>query len=211
MKGIRPSVTKQRTTNLLVVVQALLLAAVSGAVIYLSLVGAPAAGGVAELAGTTARDALAMAEAPADAWAPDARLINARGTFASSDDPLAADPGWTLTFYSPARRSTALFLVAGGEAMLINSRLADGALEETVAEGELVVWTVDSPEALAQVMAAGGRSFLADHPEATLLLTLNLLDDVRWTGTFVDKETRLTHAVEIRADSGEVLRLWQSR
>lgn len=206
MKGIRPSNRKQRTQTFLVAVQIILLAAVSGAVIFFSLAGAPPETGEAPRPrAISARVAADIAAPAASQWAADARLVNIRGTWTAADELQAADHDWSLVYYSPARQATALFSLVDGQATLASASPAASA--PVIPAG---IWSVDSPEALDQVLSAGGQSFLLDHPEASLVLTLDLVGGQRWTGRMIDKETRLTFAVEIGADNGQVLSMRRS-
>lgn len=156
--------------------------------------------------GRTARGALQTAQPAAERWADDAELINIQSSWSPGSDFASGEADWSLTFYSPEKRATALFTVVDGQASLLSSRQASQAFDPVDPEQ----WRVDSPAVTTEVLASGGREFIASEGESTLILTLNLADPPTWTAILISQESRRNLGIIINAGSGEVISVQQS-
>ncbi len=154
----------------------------------------------------TAMNAHAMAEPVALDWAQDAQLLSASATWQTSSDILSGEGDWTLVYYSPQNESTALISVVEEGPTLINIR----HLEDEPQIIDLEQWLVDSPLVVTQVLKEGGVEFLRSQPGAVLVLTLNMEGQGGWKGRLIHKETRRTFAVQLAADSDEIIAVQQT-
>ena len=154
----------------------------------------------------TAQRALQLATPAADSWASDAQLISVQATWQPGVDFADGEADWSLTFYSPQKRATALFTVIKGQSALLSSREASRAYDPV----DLDEWQVDSPAVTAEVLASGGQEFMASQGDSSLILTLNLGDPPTWTAILISQESRRNLGIIISARDGEIVSVQQS-
>jgi len=154
----------------------------------------------------TAMNAHAMAEPVALDWAQDAQLFSAQATWQEGNDLLSGEGDWTLVYYSPQQKATALISAVEEGATLINIR----HIEEEPQLIDLEQWLVDSPHVVAQVLKEGGGEFLRSQPGAVLVLSLNMEGQGGWKGRLIHKETRRTFAIQLAADSDQIIAVQQT-
>lgn len=145
-------------------------------------------GAVAGMSAGEANSALAAylyAEPVAQNWAPDARLLRARGDW--PEGSFAAElENWSFVFYSETRGAIAQINVRDGEAKLVSS----GTASEAAAPAPVADWQVDSDAIVAAFLGgAGGELFLEERGSVSMVLSLNLAETATWTATLIDWET----------------------
>ena len=158
------------------------------------------------IARMTAKNAYAAAEPVAQGWAKDATLLSVRATWEPGADIQSGEGDWTAVFYSPEQDATVLISVVDSKATLINVRKADRRPDLQDVE----VWQIDSPDIVNKMLIEGGGEFLRSQPGAVLVLSLNLDGQGGWKGRLIHKETRRTFAVQLGADTGEIVAVQQS-
>ena len=154
----------------------------------------------------TAMNAHTMAEPVALDWAQDAKLLSASATWQTSSDILSGEGDWTLVYYSPENEATALISAVEEGATLINVRY----IEDQPQLIDLEQWLVDSPHVVTQVLKEGGVEFLRSQPGAVLVLSLNMEGQGGWKGRLIHKETRRTFAIQLAADSDQIIAVQQT-
>ena len=154
----------------------------------------PAVEGVAH----TAQSAYDVARAAAAEWADDAQLLSANSTWPAGTPFTPGAAGWGFQFYSAAQQSTALFAVSEEQVRLVRSGGSERAPEPLNVGG----WLVDSPEVVQTVMANGGQEFIDNHGQASLTLTLNLVEEFQWRARLVDLETNEVVTIIVNPASG---------
>jgi hypothetical protein len=154
----------------------------------------------------TAKRAHGLAQPAAERWAADARLVTVQTVWQPGSDFAGGEASWSLTFYSPQQRATALFTVVNGQIAQLSSRETGQALETAGADD----WQVDSPVVTELVLASGGREFMASQGDSSLVLTLSLVDSPTWTAILVSQETRRNLGIVIDAGSGKMISIQQS-
>jgi hypothetical protein len=112
------------------------------------------------VAAVSARSAYLLAQEVALNWREDAYLTSVSSSWPSATMGAFAEPvSWVFQFYSPSGGKVNLISVAGGEARALRQSFAPYALSAIVPDA----WQVDSPQALAEWLNAGGGRFLRAH------------------------------------------------
>lgn len=145
------------TITLLLAVVYVLLTAPSGSEVTLPL---PRKVYKAPVAAVTARSAYALAQELALTWRGDASLVGASASWHNATVDVFREPvPWAFQFYSPSARRLYLISVSGGEARALRESYASYSLSPITGEA----WPMDSPQALAEWLNAGGGRFLRTH------------------------------------------------
>ena len=159
--------------------------------------------------GRTAKVAYAAAQNEAQAWQPDAKLLNATATWpqgASAQQLLDGETSWSFTFYSPTAGETALISVVEGEATLVST--AAHAQENPVLN--VSGWNLDSQEVVRSLLEAGGNDFMQQE-QVTTLTTALFADDqeqngrIEWQASLISLANGRALTLRIDATSGEIL------
>lgn len=172
----------------------------------LSVVDAPAEP-TPSIERSTALLAFSSAQAEALAWQPDARLIQASATWsqgASSDDLLKGTATWDFTFDSPAAGAAVIISVIENEARIIIERQVTQELNVRDVSG----WQVDSPQAVALMMQAGGEVFLRGAGATTMTASLSTAGTegrVEWFVSLISMYTAGSFNARIDATSGDII------
>jgi hypothetical protein len=160
-------------------------------------------------AGQTAMVAYAAARNAALAWQPDAGLTSATATWrqgAQRQELLPGQNSWAFTFYAPTAGRTAVIAVVDGQARLVS----EGPGSLAAAPLEATGWRVDSPAAVAALMAAGGDAFLGDNPVSTLVATLSLGGNhgrIEWFISLFGNHSDQSLSILLDATTGELLEI----
>lgn len=155
----------------------------------------------------TALLAFSSAQAEAQAWQPDAQLVQASATWtqgAGREDLLSGRATWDFTFISPSADATAVFSVIEDEPQLI----AENDLQRDVAVQDVSGWRLDSPDAIARVMEEGGEAFLRGAGTTTMKASLDTArhpDKIEWFISLISKYSGNSFTARIDATSGDVL------
>lgn len=150
-------------------------------------------------------DAYEKAHAAAQTQAEDVQLVSASTQWqAVSEQALLDGTGnWSFVFYSPSSDNSFDVVVDDQQAQVVNQTrvwvasnlLADGA------------WQAGPREALLVFLAYGGRTFLAEHPQA--MVDLHLADSdaggAVWTMVTLDPEDRSLFSSLVDAETNQVL------
>ena len=153
-------------------------------------------------------DAYEQARAAAQAQAKDAQLLSASTQWQAVSEQAMLDgaSNWSFVFYSPASENSLDVVVNAGQAQVVNQTRVWVA-PNPLTEG---AWQAGPREALLVFLAYGGRTFLAEHPEAMVDLHLasSESDDNRetvWTIVAIDTEDRSLSSLLIDAETNQVL------
>ncbi|MFQ5419796.1 MAG: hypothetical protein ACE5EY_05480 [Anaerolineae bacterium] len=121
--------------------------------------------------GRTAKISYAKALKTAVAWQADAQLSAVNATWPQGTDRrtlLTGETTWNYIFYSPSKGANATIAVTEDTAALISDAAASGAPIPDVTS-----WDLDSKDAMALFMNAGGDEFLESQGITTLTMILN--------------------------------------
>jgi hypothetical protein len=150
-------------------------------------------------------DAYGQARAAVRAQAEDAQLVSASTQWQTANERtlLGGAHNWTFVFHSPASRSSFDVAADAGTAQVVNETGVEIA-PETMDEG---AWQAGPQDALLVFLAAGGRAFLAKHPQAMVDLHLGRDDAGRmvWTVVALDPGDRSLLSVLVDAETNEIL------
>lgn len=147
----------------------------------------------------TARDAYELALLPAQVWAEDAQLLQARSDWPrGSFEPERGT--WTFHFYSPQRSEVAVIAVGNDGSSLISRQPLQGDLQPADASR----WQVDSDAVVQRALEEGGQEFIEQHDEVEMVLILKAQEEVRWTAVLVDGTAQTAFRMELDAASGTV-------
>jgi hypothetical protein len=114
----------------------------------------------APVAALTARSAFALAQEAALNWKGDAYLTSASVSWSNATLDAFGEPvPWVFQFYSPSLGKVNVISVEGQEAKPLRQSYAPYRLSAVALEA----WQVDSPQALAEWLNAGGGRFLGAH------------------------------------------------
>ena len=149
----------------------------------------------------SAREAYEVATVVATAWASDARLLSASGNWPVGEAFPADEAAWSLVFYSPARSETALIAVTAGQAQMVGTSATDRRPQL----GDLASWRADSELVLERFMRAGGETFIEEHGEVSLSLSLDASDLFRWRAALLAPETNDVFIMHFDPASGTTL------
>jgi hypothetical protein len=155
----------------------------------------------------TARQAYAIAQPVAQAWAGDAALVTMMGSQSVEPGAPLIVASWSLIFYSPSGQATALISVVGDRATLVSTRRNSPQRQP----GDLEQWTVSSQAVIEQTLQAGGQDFVRQEGATNLSLLLNVEEQVVWKSTLSAPETGKTLSLWIDAHQGELLDIRQSQ
>jgi hypothetical protein len=148
----------------------------------------------------TAQSAYALAEPVAGAWAPDARLVNASGTW--PQNAFAPDgANWAFLFHSRDEEATALVSVEGERATLIGPTPSDRQVEPVGLER----WDVDSPAVVEAALGEGGQDFIDSHEDVEMALTLETDRELIWRVIFFATGTGENLELLISPATGQVV------
>ncbi len=165
--------------------------------------------------GRTAKVAYAAAQNEAQAWQPDAELLNATATWpqgAPVQQLLDGETSWSFTFYSPSAGKTALISVVEGKAALVSA--ATYTQENPVLN--VSGWNLDSQEVIRALLQEGGNDFMKQEPITTLTTAL-FTDDpeqngrIEWQVSLISLANGRALMVRIDATSGEILEAYTIR
>jgi hypothetical protein len=153
-------------------------------------------------------DAYEQARAAARTQAQDAQLVSASTQWqAVSEQTLVGGASnWSFVFYSPTDDNSLDVVVNAGKAQVVNQAQVWVA-PKSLAEG---AWRAGPREPLLVFLAYGGRTFLAEHPQALVDLHLASSEDdggggAVWTVVALDPEDRSMSALLIDAETKQVL------
>jgi len=123
----------------------------------------------APVAAVTAKSAYGLAQETALKWQADAYLVSVSATWRQATLNMFRDPvAWGLQFYSPSTNRLHIYVVSGGEVKSLRESRSSYQLAAVTDE----TWQVDSPQALAEWLNAGGGRFLQTHTLADVWATL---------------------------------------
>lgn len=150
----------------------------------------------------TARDALVLATAAADAWADDARLVWIENDAPVSDDGRAAS--WGYLYYSPEKHAMRSYAV-GSERI----ELAQDHVVSAEAPGVEAEW-MDSGEAARRAWEQGGGDFCGEEGALDKLLLVRgvFASGTAWIGIYRRGDGPRLYVV-VDATSGDLLRRWR--
>ncbi len=152
----------------------------------------------APVAAVTARSAYASARQAALAWRQDASLVGASASWPKATVDAFREPvPWTFQFHSASAGRLYLVSVSGEETRTLRQSHAPYALPPITEEA----WHMDSPQALAEWLNAGGGRFLRTHTLTDVHAALRYdkeRNQVVWsiTGLEVGEEDSFTHLAQ---------------
>ena len=182
------------TVTLFIALAYVLLTAPSGAN---ATVSQPRATYAAPVAAVTAQSAYGLAREAALAWQGNAYLTSASASWPNAAEGAFREPvAWVFQFYSPSAGKVNIISVEGGQARPLRQSYAPYKLSAIVPEA----WQVDSPQALAGWLNAGGGRFLRAHTLVDVHASLRYdksSGGVVWYVTGLDSagEEAFSHAV----------------
>lgn len=157
----------------------------------------------------TALQLYPIAEAAARSWQADARLVSAEATWRTTAiDQVGKPTPWSFRFYSvAARRSYFVTILPDGQ---VNAR--QHFLTEPNPPGLLPAqrWAVDSNQAIAAWLNAGGGAFLGENPglEVSAILSYQRAGDgLFWHVTGLNQKNETLVSTTVDAQSGAVVEL----
>lgn len=153
-------------------------------------------------------DAYEQARAAARTQAEDAQLVSASTQWQAVSEQTLVDgaSNWSFVFYSSTDDNSLDVVVNTGKAQVVNQAQVWVA-PKSLTEG---VWRAGPREPLLVFLAYGGRTFLAEHPQALVDLHLASGEDddgggAVWTVVALDPEDRSILALLIDAETKQVL------
>ena len=154
-------------------------------------------------------DAYEQARAAAQTQAKDAQLVSASTQWQAVSEQTMLDgaSNWSFVFYSPASNNSLDITVNTGAAQVVNQTRVWGD-PNPLTEG---AWQAGPREPLLVFLAYGGRTFLAEHPQAMVDLHLagsEANDDgggAVWTVVALDPKDRSMSLLLIDAETRQVL------
>jgi hypothetical protein len=154
-------------------------------------------------------DAYTLAHEVAQVQADDAQLVSASTQWQTVSEQTLLDgtSNWSFVFYSPASKSSLDVVANAKEAQVVNKTqvwVASSPLPEGA-------WQEGPREALLVFLAYGGRTFLAEHPDA--MVDLHLADGeengngegAAWTIVALNPEDRSLFPSQIDAATNQVV------
>lgn len=150
------------------------------------------------VAAVTARSAYGLAQETALKWQGDAYLVSASASWLNTTLDLFREPvPWAFQFYSPSAGQLQVLSISGGEAKVLRESFAAYVLPAVSTEA----WPIDSPQALAAWLNAGGGRFLRTHTLVDVHATLRYDKEkaqVMWfvTGLESEGDKFFPHSVE---------------
>ncbi len=147
----------------------------------------------------TAVKAYELAQPIAQEWSSDAALVSASAGWQPETDFTHGRASWTLVFYSQSKSATSLISVTNANASLIRTT----PQPEKIQTGDVSNWQIDSPAAIAQLLAIGADNFMTLHAKVNLILTLDVQGTPTWRSTFLDTSTKESYSLNITADTGQ--------
>jgi hypothetical protein len=155
-----------------------------------------------EASSRTARDGLPMAQAAADAWADDARLVWIENDAELDSEGRAA--AWGYLYFSPEKRALRSYSVRAGKLTVAQDHVVS-----TEAPGVDLGWK-DSAEAAHAAWKHGGRDFASGNGtlESLLLVRGVFAQESAWVAIFsAERQPRLYLVLD--ALKGDVLKRWR--
>lgn len=160
--------------------------------------------------GQTAKMAFVAAQEKTKEWQPDAILISTTATWPQGAKPDYVEQGtsdWAFTFHSPSAVSNATVTVVNGQTTLI-----PGNSNDKLQLLESSSWRVDSPDAVAKVLAEGGKDFMDKEGITILSMTLVTNDPYKngrleWLASVFGTQTGNSYTMRIDAASGDVIEI----
>ncbi len=156
--------------------------------------------------GRTAKISYAAALETAVAWQADAQLSAVNATWPQGSDRqtlLAGETTWNYIFFSPSQGANATIAVTEDTAALVSSAAAAGALIPDV-----TAWELDSKDAMALFLEAGGDEFLETEGISTLTMILNSNEEngrLEWLILLFAPANGRALTVKIDATSGQII------
>lgn len=150
------------------------------------------------VAAVTARSAYDLARETAVQWREDAYLTSASAVWPKATESGFREPvPWAFQFYSPSAGQVNIISVQGGQATSLRQSYAPYAPSGLAVEA----WSVDSPQALAEWLNAGGGGFLRTHTLVDVHATLRYdkqSDRMMWHVTGLDSggQDTLSHGAK---------------
>ena len=154
-------------------------------------------------------DAYEQARDAALAQAQDAQLVSASTQWQAVSEQTLVDgaANWSFVFYSPASEHS-LDIVVNTEKAQVVKQTRIWVAPQPLAGG---AWQAGPREPLLVFLAYGGRTFLNEHPEATVDLHLannaehNNGDGAVWSVIVIDSQDHSLSSVLIDAETRQVL------
>ncbi len=159
--------------------------------------------------GNTAKVAYAAAQNEAQAWQPDAELLNASATWpqgATVQQLLDGETNWGFTFYSPSAQEAAVISVVEDQAALVST----GPHTQENPVLNVSGWNLDSREVIRSLLQEGGNDFI-NQEQVTTLTTALFADDqerngrMEWQASLISLANGRALTLRIDATSGEIL------
>lgn len=201
----------KKRTELLVLVGFGLILIVALLVMWITLSGGsnllPVQRPTAEWRGTAPRMPMELATqygaARVREWTSDAQLIWVKGSWRPTAEALEEEHpaiAWSLYYYSPSKRETASVTVRGEETFWVPPRAVEATPSPLTPfpppHGIEIAWI--------SFRAAGGDTFLADHPDALVQYRLQRSNErLVWAVLALDAGDSLE--VEVDALTGQVI------
>ncbi|HUM71751.1 MAG TPA: hypothetical protein PLK31_23235, partial [Chloroflexota bacterium] len=153
--------------------------------------------------------AYGRAQGAAAAWQPDARLLNTQASWPQVNNAQELRHGkttWGFTFYSPGAQEIAVISVVEDTARVVSQ----GPYQQTGNLLNASGWNLDSQEAVATLLSAGGSQFLGETGVASLTMMLTMDDSdgngrMEWQLTLIAPQHGRGLKMRIDATSGEIL------
>lgn len=155
------------------------------------------------VSGSTALAGFPLAETVALNWSSDAVLVSASATWPVGSDFSQGKAPWSYTFYAPELGKASLVTVAEGKATLVSESRTDNP---GTAIASAATWQVDSQKAVESLRQFGGDDFVAEHGQATAILTLAPGAPLRWEAVLFANGSGQSMNVMISAEDGSILR-----
>ncbi len=149
-----------------------------------------------------------LAEAAAQAWSDDAKLVSANADWPQiiNMDQIGSPTAWTYRFYSTEKERLFFAVVEpGGAVRTIEHGVRVTLPPRTI---DLAAWSIDSPSALAIWLDYGGSRLLRTNPGLELVVQLRTLSsspDPVWMVVGLDNRTEDIHIIAVDANEGAVV------
>lgn len=85
------------------------------------------------------------------------------------------------------------------------SVVSESETEQSFDAAGLRRWQVDSPEVVEQLLGNGGRTFIEQYGEASLIVALNASDHLEWTATLTATEANKLFRLQLDPATGEIV------
>jgi type II secretory pathway pseudopilin PulG len=154
----------------------------------------------------TAKEAYKLALAEAQAWQGDAQLVSGTASWngVTAEQLLQEKAAWGFTFLSPQARQVRIVSVTEAGAAGVQTINATAQTRSA----DVSLWEVDSPHVLSLFLEHGGRTFLSEHPGATITVRLGRDEGgerLVWLAFGIDSSSDATLTVQVDTSNGEVM------